>query len=275
MIAGPNGAGKTTAAPELLQGHFGIDDFINVDQLAAGLSGFDPESAAFRAGRILLERFDDLASQRRSFAFESTLSGLSLRNRFLILLDMGYEVHIAYLWLIDPDLAVARVKRRAQMGGHDVAEEDIRRRFRRSVLNFDRHYAPLVTSWRLHDAGFRCMPKIACCRRGEGTRIMDERLWESYRTAVEAQGNESSGDVMVRESREAFDSDEAAIDEALRRAWGRAVRRHRRLGFGLLVWEDGRIVDLDPWQVEIEEDPGEVADSTTYHLSGFEGRPLH
>ncbi len=175
-----------TAAPDLLQGALHVDDFINADQVALGLPGFEPESAAARAGRIMLERIGDLASERRSFAFESTLSGRSLLKRLESLLAQGYAVHIAYLWLADSDLAVSRVQQRARAGGHGIPEGVIRRRFPRSVLNFEQHYAPLTTSWRLYDASERAVPKIAYRRKG-GITVVDEERWAAYRCFVKGQ----------------------------------------------------------------------------------------
>src|SRR5690348_13581164 len=75
VLAGPNGAGKSTAALRLLHESLNLTEFVNADVIAKGISGFAPEKAAVRAGRIMLERLDDLARQQVSFAFETTLSG--------------------------------------------------------------------------------------------------------------------------------------------------------------------------------------------------------
>ena len=56
LIAGPNGAGKSTLAPYLLRDSFDLPEYVNADLIALGLSGFDPEGAAFEAGRVMLER---------------------------------------------------------------------------------------------------------------------------------------------------------------------------------------------------------------------------
>ena len=74
VIGGPNGAGKSTIAPLVLRDYLSVPDFVNADQIAAGLSAFNPEGAAFEAGRIMLRRLDELANSGKSFAFESTLS---------------------------------------------------------------------------------------------------------------------------------------------------------------------------------------------------------
>ena len=102
---------------------------------AQGLSAFRPEDVALEAGRITLKRLDDLESQRRSFAFESTLSSHALAKRLGSLSRMA-TVHIVYLWLPTADLAVARVAERVQVGGHDVPADVVRRRFARGRRNF-------------------------------------------------------------------------------------------------------------------------------------------
>src|SRR5438105_15892963 len=74
IIAGPNGAGKTTLAPFLLRDTLGLLEYVNADPIALGLSGFDPASVAFEAGRIMLRRLHELSSQRKTFALERPLA---------------------------------------------------------------------------------------------------------------------------------------------------------------------------------------------------------
>ncbi|MBI2402195.1 MAG: zeta toxin family protein [Gemmatimonadetes bacterium] len=154
VIGGPNGAGKTSSAPDLLRDTVGIEAFVNADVIAEGLSGFRPQESAAEAGRILLARLRELADRRADFAFESTLSGRTVHTFLRRLAERGYECHIFYLWLPSVDLAVARVRRRVQGGGHDVPEPVIRRRFGKSLVNFDRLYRPGASTWRLYDGSF-------------------------------------------------------------------------------------------------------------------------
>ncbi len=76
IIAGPNGAGKTTFAREFLPDEAGCLQFVKADLIAAGLSPFAPEAAAFQAGRLMLTQIADHVAHGRSFALETTLSGL-------------------------------------------------------------------------------------------------------------------------------------------------------------------------------------------------------
>ena len=120
VLGGPNGAGKSTAAPRLLRGSLKVEEFVNADTVAQGLSAFRPEDVALEAGRIILKRLDDLESQGKSFAFESTLASQALARRLERLKKRAYRIHIVYLWLPTAELAIARVAERVRAGGHDV-----------------------------------------------------------------------------------------------------------------------------------------------------------
>jgi predicted ABC-type ATPase len=150
VLAGPNGAGKTTSAPELLHGAFGVDAYVNADVIAAGLSGFRPDAAAIEAGRIMLAHMAHLAVRRISFAFETTLSGRTVATQLARLREIGYDTRLIYLWLPSADIAVARVRRRVELGGHSVPEDVIRRRYRASVRNLRTLYLPLMSTWRVY-----------------------------------------------------------------------------------------------------------------------------
>jgi predicted ABC-type ATPase len=188
VLGGPNGAGKSTAAPRLLRGSLRVDEFVNADTLAQGLSAFRPEDVAIEAGRITLARLDALASQHRSFAFESTLASHSLARRLQKLKKAGYTVHIVYLWLPDVHLAVARVAERVRSGGHDVPVDVIRRRYDRGRQNFFRLYRGLADRWRVYDASSVEGPElVATGGTGLQTRIRLTRTWQ---TASEGFDNE-------------------------------------------------------------------------------------
>lgn len=151
IIAGPNGAGKTTFAHEFLPREADCPLFINADLIAAGLSPFQPEAAAMRAGRVMLQEIDRNAAEGRSFAFETTLSGHTYARRIDAWRASGYVVKLVFLALKHPDEAVARVAMRVQQGGHDVAEEVIRRRFASGMRNFLEIYRHRVDYWQWID----------------------------------------------------------------------------------------------------------------------------
>ena len=178
VLGGPNGAGKSTAAPRLLRGSLKVEEFVNADTLAQGLSAFRPQDVALEAGRITLARLDSLESQRKSFAFESTLASHALVRRLRRLKKRGYSVHVVYLWLPTVDLALARVAERVRTGGHDVPAETVRRRFDRGRRNFFTLYRPLADTWRLYDASAITGPRLAATGgQEEPTKLRDPKTW--------------------------------------------------------------------------------------------------
>ena len=162
MIAGPNGAGKTTFALEYLPYEPACPIFVNADLIAAGVSPLEPEAAGFRAGRLMLEEIDRHARRGSSFAFETTLAGLAYVRRIRRWRQRGYTVKLIYLPLATPEEAIRRVQQRVKQGGHGIPEAVIRRRFDRSVANFQHVYRDLVDSWLVLD------------RRGRRLILVDE-----------------------------------------------------------------------------------------------------
>src|SRR5436853_4394775 len=147
LLAGPNGAGKSTLAPFLLRDTLGIVEYVNADTLALGLSAFQPEGVAMQAGRIMLKRLHELAAERADFAFESTLASRSYAGWINRIRRDGYSLHLLFLWLRSPEIAIERVKERMRMGGHDVPEEVIRRRYHRGIHNLFEIYQSLAQTW--------------------------------------------------------------------------------------------------------------------------------
>jgi predicted ABC-type ATPase len=151
IIAGPNGAGKTTFARSFLPAEANVPRFINADLIAAGLAPFAPETAAIRAGRLMLEEIGLSAQCGESFAFETTLAGLSYLRRIERWRAQGYRVSLFFLSLPNAEAAIARVASRVRQGGHDIPEEVIRRRFAAGLENFHRRYKLAVDDWALYD----------------------------------------------------------------------------------------------------------------------------
>ena len=177
ILAWPNGAGKTTAAPESLHGALSVNEFVNADVIARGLSAFDPASVAIAAGRVMLARIQGLAEQRVNFAFETTLASRSLAPRTRDLLASGYAVHLVFLWLSSADLAVQRVAARVAAGGHNVPEETVRRRYRAGIRNFFRMYQSIVTNWALFNASGLEPKRVAERMESQPLRVYDATIW--------------------------------------------------------------------------------------------------
>ena len=120
---------KPTFAREFLPNYANCKNFVNADLIAQAMAPFSPESAALRAGRMMLREIRTLAKKRVSFAFETTLSGRGYMVWLRELREKGYEIHVFFLWVKTVDLALSRVHERVSRGGHDVPEMVIRRRF--------------------------------------------------------------------------------------------------------------------------------------------------
>jgi predicted ABC-type ATPase len=151
IIAGPNGAGKTTFARSFLPQEAQCPRFINADLIAAGLSPFAPETAAIKAGRLMLQEIAECVRRGENFAFETTLSGLNYVAHIQRWRTQGYHVSLFFLSLPDPEVAVARVAERVRQGGHHIPEEVIRRRFAAGRRNFEAAYKPAVDAWAKYD----------------------------------------------------------------------------------------------------------------------------
>jgi len=147
IIAGCNGAGKTTASFTILPEMLDCKEFVNADEIAKGLSPFQPESVSFQAGRIMLERIDELLNSGVDFAFETTLTTLSYINTIQLAKEKGYTISLLYFWLNDVNLAIERVKTRVNEGGHNIPEETIRRRYYRGIINLTTKFINVCDYW--------------------------------------------------------------------------------------------------------------------------------
>ena len=151
IIAGPNGAGKTTFARSFLPKEAQCPRFINADLIAAGLSPFQPEAAAIRAGRLMLEEINDAVAHGETFAFETTLAGVGYLRRIQHWRRLGYHVSLFYLRLPNVEMAIARVAMRVRQGGHHIPEDVIRRRFDAGLRNLEQAYKAAVDDWAVYD----------------------------------------------------------------------------------------------------------------------------
>ena len=219
VLGGPNGAGKTTTASLLLPEGLEIRQFVNADTLAAGLSAFAPETVALQAGRIMLQRLKELATQRASFAFETTMASRSFAPFLQQLKSAGYTVRLAYLRLQSPELAIHRVAERVRRGGHFIPDDTVRRRYERGWQNFRDLYLPLADSAVLVD------------NSGDSARIIAAGTGES---ALEPANSAPLASFFT-----------TFAQECIRRATEKAVREHHLLGNPVYIWRDG-IVRIHP-----------------------------
>jgi len=179
VLAGPNGAGKSTVAPALLRDALSVTEFVNADTISVGLSAFSPESAAIQAGRVMLQRLEYLAAARVNFAFETTLASRSFAPWISKLKKNGYEFHLVFLWLPSAEFAIARVRRRVELGGHDVPELAVRRRYDRGLSNFFNLYRTLANTWRFIDNSATETPQAIADFNGSNTTIVNNNIWSN------------------------------------------------------------------------------------------------
>lgn len=151
IIAGCNGAGKTTASMTVLPEILNCREFVNADEIAKGLSPFDPEKVAVEAGKIMLKRIDYLLSHKETFAIETTLATRSYKSLVERAKNLGYEVVLLYFWLPSPSQAEQRVATRVAAGGHNIPKDVIHRRYWRGIQNLFNIFVPIVDRWALYD----------------------------------------------------------------------------------------------------------------------------
>ena len=151
IISGCNGAGKTTASYTVLPEILKVKEFVNADEIARGLSPFNPEGMAIEAGRLMLLRIDELLLKGWDFAIETTLATRSYSRLVLRAQAMGYTVHLMFFWLNSINLAEERVETRVQLGGHNIAKDVIKRRYHLGLHNLFEVFIPIVDEWMIVD----------------------------------------------------------------------------------------------------------------------------
>ncbi|HLU84866.1 MAG TPA: zeta toxin family protein [Vicingaceae bacterium] len=154
IIAGCNGAGKTTASYTILPEIIECKEFVNADEIAKGLSPFQPEKVSFEAGRIMLNRINELLEDNESFAFETTLSTKSYRNKILKAKMQGYTITLLFFWLNNIELAKERVKIRVKEGGHNIPNDVIERRYLKGIINLFDIYLEIVDGTLIFDNSY-------------------------------------------------------------------------------------------------------------------------
>lgn len=151
IIAGPNGAGKTTASQTMLPEIWHCREFVNADEIAKGLSPFNPEGVAIEAGRLMLNRIGTLLQGDESFSIETTLSTRSYTKLIDRAHRQGFYVNLLFFWLNSPQAAVNRVAKRVDEGGHNIPTDVIKRRYRLGIENLFNLFMNKVDNWMLVD----------------------------------------------------------------------------------------------------------------------------
>ena len=174
IIAGCNGAGKTTASYTILPEIIECKEFVNADEIAKGLSPFQPEKVAFESGRIMINRIEELLKENESFAFETTLSTRSYKNKVLQSQKKGYTVTLLFFQLNNIELAKERVKTRVIEGGHNIPEDVIERRYLKGIYNLFDIYLPIIDYSMVFDNSFGKHELIAQKFTNEDLMVIDK-----------------------------------------------------------------------------------------------------
>ena len=184
FIGGCNGAGKTTASYTVLPEILECKEFVNADEIARGLSPFNPESMAIEAGKLMLKRIDELLKAGESFSIETTLSTRSYAKLIKQARAQGYKISLIYFWLNSPELAINRVAQRVKNGGHNIPREVIIRRYAASINNLFRIYMPLVDYWLLADNSTTPRIIVAEGGRESSTEVHHVELFNTIQSHV-------------------------------------------------------------------------------------------
>ena len=182
IISGCNGAGKTTASYTVLPEVLHCKEFVNADEIARGLSPFNPESVAIEAGRLMLQRIEYLLVKDESFSIETTLATKSYINLVRRAQVKGYTVRLLFFWLNSPELALQRIAERVAKGGHNIPEPIVRRRYVAGICNLFRLFMSEVDSWEIYDNSEYPAVQIARGGKDDDTSIIVE---STYKTIAE------------------------------------------------------------------------------------------
>jgi predicted ABC-type ATPase len=184
IVSGCNGAGKTTASYTVLPEILECREFVNADEIARGLSPFNAEGVAIEAGKLMLQRIEELLKEDVTFAIETTLATRSYVNLVKRAQRQGYRVNLLYFWLSSPELAMRRVAERVSKGGHDIPEEIIRRRYTAGINNLFKLFMPAVDYWAIFDNSATPRRIVATGGRKSETATMEEELLRTIRAYV-------------------------------------------------------------------------------------------
>lgn len=244
ILAGPNGAGKSTSAPNVLSGPWRVQEFVNADEIqkSAGVSEIE-------AARRTLARLEELVAMRRDLAFETTLASRGLLPRIRAMQATGYLCHLIFYWLPSADMAIRRVARRVASGGHSIPVDVIRRRYERGLQNLFGQYLGVVNTWRIINNTAPPPDRLIAWRDfGGAIEVADTEIWNTLaarymKPRAEQPARPTTQEELGWTSQDVLDAVNKAVTEAL--------RRHKARGESIVIWRDGKIVELKPEEIDV------------------------
>jgi predicted ABC-type ATPase len=157
---------------------------VNSDLIAKGLSPFNPENENIFAAKLMIEQIEKYAAQKITFAYESTISGKTYIERIKRMKSEGYKIVLFYIMLEEVEISLHRIEERVRKGGHNIPENDARRRFPRSASNFLNLYSPLADEWQIFDNSSGQMRRVAASK-SDGIDVFDEGLFNKLKQNAE------------------------------------------------------------------------------------------
>ncbi len=251
IVSGPNGAGKSTYVKRFLPDEMRCREFVNADLIAAGLSPFAPETAAFEAGRIMLRRLRELAHRHEDFSFETTLSGRAYAPLLREFRSAGYRVHLDFLWIPNLEITRNRVRQRVTKGGHNIPDDVQQRRFHLGIRNLAELYRPFIHYWRLYDnTGER--PHLVAEEENGHLRIVDATRLAFIESSAQVNFMPDQPVHTAEEPAAFIPSEETRRSlRAMRKAFADVVLENKAYGLPVIQWRDDRgVVEVPAEQLE-------------------------
>ena len=265
IVAGPNGAGKTTYVRRFLPQEMKCREFVNADLIAAGLSPFQPATAEFAAGRIMVQRLKQLFAERADFSFETTLSSYGYVPLLEEMCAAGYRIRLDFLWIRDLAITRRRVQSRVTKGGHDIPDDVQQRRWGKGIRLLFEHYRPLIHFWRLYDNTGDCPQLVAEEEDGE-LRIADAARLALIEQSSSVRIMPDTPPRVVEESVAFVPGDETRKSlRAMRKAYADVILENKAWGLPVIQWRDG---------IGVVEVPAEQLEPFARRILEVDGDPL-
>ncbi len=239
IIAGPNGAGKTTYVRDFLPQEMRCQEFVNADLIAAGLSPFAADAAAFEAGRIMLNRLRELGERQEDFSFETTLSGRAYAPLLKLWRAAGYRIRLDFLWIPDLNITRERVKQRVKKGGHNIPDEVQARRFNVGIRHLAELYRPLCDYWRLYD-NTGAQPHLVAQEKDGVFEGVDARRLAFIKQVSKVSFMSDQAPTKLEEPTAFTPAEETRRSmRAMRRAYAKVVLENLSFGLPIIQWRQG------------------------------------